>query len=80
MLERVVGKGRFFRSADLTLPRESDGRHPTPMGGAQWADAVAHWLVDKSHVPIAMNEPTRKAAPPKAKVFPPPYKVPDEKE
>lgn len=77
MLLKTVGKDHFFRSADIELERESDGIHPTRAAGRKWADLFARWMATEAAVRIKMNEPTKKAITPSAKVYPPPYKVPD---
>jgi hypothetical protein len=74
-LEKVAGPGHFFRSAEFDLDRESDGIHPTPKAGRKWADQLARWMATEAAVRIPMNEPTKKATPPSAKVYPPPYSV-----
>ena len=73
MLARTVGAGRYFRSVDLTLPREADGVHPTPKGGRIWLEAVRSWIVEKSTVPILLKTPTSEGPRPAARVYPPPY-------
>jgi lysophospholipase L1-like esterase len=70
VLARELGPGRFFRSADLSLPRERDGIHPSQQGGEAWAEQIAGWLGGASSLSIALRPPTRKATPPRARVFP----------
>ncbi len=76
MVLNTVGSGRFFRSAEIELDRESDGIHPTKAAGRKWAGLIAKWMARDAAVRIPMREPTKKANPPSAKVYPPPYKVP----
>lgn len=71
LLVRVLGEDRFFRSAELTLPRKSDGIHPDAEGGVLWADAFAGWVGRGSAYPIALTPPTRRAPKLPARVFPP---------
>ncbi len=77
MVHKTVGAGRFFRSAGLELDRESDGIHPTPTAGRKWVDAFARWMETEAAVRIPMKPPTRPAQKPPAKVYPPPYRVPE---
>lgn len=75
MVEKIVGKRRFFRSAGIELEREKDGIHPTPAASRKWAELFARWMASEAAVRIPMKEPTKKATPPSAKVYPPPYEV-----
>lgn len=61
VLESVVGKDRFFLSAELELPRKKDGIHPDAEGGRLWATAFVDWLAQDSRYAIPMNPPTRRA-------------------
>ncbi|NUP04635.1 MAG: SGNH/GDSL hydrolase family protein [Polyangiaceae bacterium] len=72
MLERVLGRDRFFRSAELSLERKQDGIHPNARGGEKWVDAFVAWLTTESSQPIAMTPPTRVAPKIPARVFAPP--------
>ncbi|MBI4952478.1 MAG: hypothetical protein HY908_10630 [Myxococcales bacterium] len=73
LLERELGKGRFFRSAELELDRIEDKIHPTPAGGVKWTEAFLGWLRDESAYPILLATPTRTAPKIPARVYPPPY-------
>jgi hypothetical protein len=73
MLARTVGRGRYFRSVDLTLPREADGVHPTPKGGRMWLEAIRTWILAESSVAIRLDTPTSEGPRPAARVYPPPY-------
>ncbi len=66
VIERVVGKERFFLSKHLKMKRTTDGIHPLPEDGARWMDLVAAWMVGHSAAPIVMKQPTRKAPRPHA--------------
>ena len=77
MVEKAVGPGRFFFSGDIEFERESDGIHPTKAAGSKWVDLFAEWMRTEAAVRIRMDKPTKKANPPSAKVYPPPYKVPE---
>ena len=68
-LEREIGAGHFFRSAELKLEREADGIHPTPAGGRVWAQHFVRWLGASSDVPIRLRPPTRKAKVPSATCY-----------
>lgn len=72
LIERTVGRARFFRSADLDLARKPDGVHPTRAASAQWMDAVARWIETESAHPFVLEEPTGQAPRPAAQVFAPP--------
>lgn len=71
LFARVLGDDRFFRSAELTLPRKADGIHPDAEGGALWADAFVDWVGHGSAFPIALAPPTRRAPKLPARVFAP---------
>lgn len=68
-LERELGKGRFFRSAELVLDREKDGIHPTPAGGRVWAEHFIRWLANESDAPILLRAPTQVAKVPGATCY-----------
>lgn len=72
LLERELGPGRFFRSADLSFERASDGIHPSWASAATWMDAIAAWITTRSATPIALDLPTTEIPRPSARVFPPP--------
>jgi hypothetical protein len=72
VLRREVGGARFFRSADLTFERASDGIHPSWDSAAAWMDAIATWIVDESAAPIVLDRPTSEVPRPSARVLPPP--------
>jgi lysophospholipase L1-like esterase len=76
LLERELGKQRFFRSAELELERESDGIHPNRAAGSAWADLIAQWLEKESAAHIVMKAPETTGPAAVPVVFPPPYKVP----
>jgi hypothetical protein len=69
VLERELGKGRYFRSAELVLEREADGIHPTRKGGRVWAEHFIRWLAEESDVPIVLRPPTKVATVPSATCF-----------
>lgn len=56
MLERICGKGRFFRSAGMEFKRKKDKIHPTRESSAVWVDSVVRWLPKSSH-PFVMELP-----------------------
>lgn len=46
-LQRTLGSDVFFRSFDLTLPRQgARNPHPTRQGMIQWTDSLVNWLKD----------------------------------
>lgn len=50
-LEAQLGAGHFFRSFDLTLPRQSrTNPHPTREGMIKWMDAAVDWVQEKGAV------------------------------
>lgn len=69
LVESLVGKDRFFRSAGLELTRKKDGIHPDAAGGRAWTGAFVNWLATSSRYDIAMAEPTREATPIPARVL-----------
>lgn len=69
LVQAVVGKDRFFRSAELELTRKKDGIHPDAAGGRAWTAAFVHWLGTDGRYEIAMAEPTREATPKPARVL-----------
>jgi hypothetical protein len=73
VLARELGAGRFFRSAELALPREADGIHPTREGGDAWVESIVGWLAKESSVTMTLAVPTRKATPPRTKIFRSPF-------
>jgi hypothetical protein len=73
LLERTLGRSRFFRSGQLELERRADGIHPTESAGAAWADDLARWIETDSAAPIALSRPTRRAPPVRSRVYPPPF-------
>ncbi len=73
LIERLVGSGRFFRSAELEFERKKDGIHPTLRSSQRWMDAVARFVVEQSSVPIRFETPAKVAAArPRVRVYPPP--------
>ena len=52
-LENEIGEGKFFRSFDLTLPRQSaKNPHPTRQGMVDWIDAVVEWIPEHAVLPL----------------------------
>ncbi len=49
MLEKMCGKGNFFRSAGMEFKRKSDHIHPTRQSSALWVDSIMRWLPKSSH-------------------------------
>jgi len=73
LLERILGEGRFFRSAEMHFERKKDGIHPTLAASERWMDAVARFIVEKSTVPIRLAPPVTTGRPrPRVRVFSPP--------
>ncbi len=63
IIERNVGKGRFFKSNDFTYAKASDGIHPTLKASAQWMDRIANWLTsDATDHPLMLEKPTQSTA------------------
>lgn len=57
MLEKICGKGRFFRSEGIELKRKSDHIHPTRQATEIWVDSIMRWMKFSSH-PILAEIPT----------------------
>lgn len=73
LLARLLGDGRFFRSAEMRFERKKDGIHPTLAASEHWMDAVARFIVEKSAVSIRLAPPVTTGRPrPRVRVFPPP--------
>ncbi len=73
LLERTLGSGRFFRSAELHFERKRDGIHPTLGSSERWLDAVVRYVVEESAVPIRLATPKKTGTPrPRVRVFSPP--------
>ena len=76
LLAELVGARRYFRSSrwfrGRDLPRKKDGIHPTRVASAAWLDAVMHWTMTESVVPIRLSTPDEAAPRPVAQIFPPP--------
>ena len=63
LLLEVMGSKAYYPSYQLTLARQQDGRHPTPMASAIWMDKIVEWMNDGHSVhPIRLEKPTRKNA------------------
>ncbi len=77
VLQRELGAGHFFRSAELELEREADGIHPNRAGGRKWANHIIRWLIDESAVPIRLAAPTRVATVPGATCYGAAWKTKD---
>lgn len=60
LIEKNVGKDRFFISKDLEFERASDGAHPTWSSAAVWADTISSWVMQKSRDRILMKKPPKK--------------------
>lgn len=61
VLESVLGTDRFFRSAELALPRKKDGIHPDVEGGRTWANTFVDWLAQDSRYELRMSRPSHEA-------------------
>jgi hypothetical protein len=76
LILRMIGPERFFRSAELSLPREGDGIHPTPNGGRKWVDAFVSWMPN-SLAPETFSAPPLDGAPKvQSTILPAAYKTP----
>ncbi len=50
-LQNELGEKKFFRSFDLTLPRQSaKNPHPTKDGIIKWMDAVIEWIPEHTDI------------------------------
>ena len=57
IIQKNVGKHRFFPSKRLTYERISDGAHPTSASAAKWMDCIAVWMNDSVKHKILMRPP-----------------------
>ena len=69
VLERELGKDRFFLSAELSLERKADGIHPSASGGEKWVEAFVHWVDTESAYRPLLMRPTRTAPKIPARIF-----------
>lgn len=75
VIERNVGRNRFFDSSKLTLQRAKDGVHPTFQASAVWVDKVAQWMSSQETAhPIVMARPVHKTMLKNYVTFSPRYK------
>ncbi len=58
LIANTLGKGRYFSSKDLSLPRAGDRIHPTYQGYFAWADTLAMWIEQESDHKIRFAKPT----------------------
>jgi len=61
LIEKNVGKKRYFPSKNLSYRRTSDGAHPTRSSAAEWMDSIAAWVMKESMYPIMLEKPKTKA-------------------
>ena len=55
-LEKELGESSFFRSSDLTLPRQSaKNPHPTRQGMVEWMDAIVKWIPQHSDANLKLE-------------------------
>jgi lysophospholipase L1-like esterase len=57
LIAKEMGKGRYFSSKDLTLPRAGDKIHPTYQGYFAWADTLTQWIREESRHKILLEKP-----------------------
>lgn len=69
VLSSELGEARFFRSEGLALTRKRDGIHPDAAGARAWMDAFAAWASSDGALALSMEEPTRTAKAPPARVL-----------
>lgn len=57
-LEDQLGKGSYFRSSDLDIPRQSKSNpHPDRNGIEVWIDKVAEWIPENSDLKFKSLDP-----------------------
>lgn len=61
LIQKNIGKERFFLSKHLKFDRISDGAHPTLRSANEWCDKICKWIVEESRYPILLNYPARPA-------------------
>lgn len=55
-LQQQLGEKSFFRSFDLTLPRQSARNpHPTREGMIRWMDSVVDWIKSSGTLPLNLE-------------------------
>ncbi len=59
---RVVGRKRFFYSADFQYDKLPDGAHPTRKSAYEWMDLIAEFMMTKAKHPILMEKPDQTAS------------------
>jgi hypothetical protein len=59
LIEKHVGKSRFFVSKELQFERRSDGAHPTEKAAAVWADTIARWIDKNPYYSFSFNTAER---------------------
>jgi len=59
LIEKKLGKKRFFLSKNLQLARSSDGAHPTREASRIWADTLFHWVKNHSMYPFLLEKPQK---------------------
>lgn len=57
LMEKVIGKDRFFPSKVLKIPRAGDKIHPTFQGYTFWTDAIADWVMQEARHKIVLQKP-----------------------
>lgn len=69
-LEEKLGEKHFFRSFDLTLPRQSaKNPHPNRTGMVKWMDAVVEWIGEENIIPLRIVEKPEASQMSRGKVF-----------
>lgn len=60
-LAKQLGNESFFRSFDLTLPRQSaKNPHPSRQGMIQWVDSLVKWIPDNTELEFpSLNQPKK---------------------
>ncbi|MCS6821817.1 MAG: SGNH/GDSL hydrolase family protein [Microscillaceae bacterium] len=59
LIEKNIGKDRFFLSKYLKFERARDGAHPTWEAAKIWADTISSWIMHKSKYRIMMRKPPK---------------------
>lgn len=56
VIEKTIGKERFFPTEGFEIPRGGDHIHPTQKGADIWADSLMNWISWSNH-PIRSERP-----------------------
>lgn len=64
LISTVTAAGCYFRSADMTFDRRTDGAHPTAASAALWMDSIIQWMPEHHPHPIFFAQPHKSTSRP----------------